>query len=362
MPINHSIWKIDEKIEPVKENTLPEEKLEEILQNHIDILNENWLVTGRQVKTAFNKYIDLLAVDINGSIIIIELKKDKTPREVVAQGLDYASWVKNLKTEGVSAIFEAYDEKYLKKGISLDEAFHNKFHTTLEEENLNSSHQIVIVATELDSSTERIVNYLSESDIPINVVFFKTFEENNINYISRAWLIDPYQTSDIASSIQKTKEPWNGEFYVSFGHGDERNWDDAKELGFVSAGGGEWYSRTLNQLNIGDRIWVNVPGEGYVGVGRVIDTAKKADEVIFQKNGEKGNIYDLSKKANYFSEYINDEDKAEYIVKIEWIKAVDMKKAVSEVGFFGNQNTVCRPRTPKWPHTVDRLKQIWKVK
>ena len=31
-----------------------------------------------------------------------------------------------------------------------------------------------------------------------------------------------------------------------------RNWDDAKELGFVSAGGGEWYSRTLNQLNIGE--------------------------------------------------------------------------------------------------------------
>jgi len=29
---------------------------------------------------------------------------------------------------------------------------------------------------------------------------------------------------------------------------------------------------------------------------------------------------------------------------------------VNEVGLFGNQNTVCQPTTPKWRHTVERLK------
>lgn len=29
---------------------------------------------------------------------------------------------------------------------------------------------------------------------------------------------------------------------------------------------------------------------------------------------------------------------------------------------FGNQNTVCKPVTPKWRSTVDRLKQIFAVK
>lgn len=29
---------------------------------------------------------------------------------------------------------------------------------------------------------------------------------------------------------------------------------------------------------------------------------------------------------------------------------------VTEVGLFANQNTVCRPRTPAWRHTVERLK------
>ncbi len=38
----------------------------------------------------------MLAMDEEGNIHIIELKKERTPREVVAQTLDYASWVQNL--------------------------------------------------------------------------------------------------------------------------------------------------------------------------------------------------------------------------------------------------------------------------
>jgi hypothetical protein len=35
---------------------------------------------------------------------------------------------------------------------------------------------------------------------------------------------------------------------------------------------------------------------------------------------------------------------------------VDANKAFYEVGLFGNQSTVCQPTTPKWRHTVERLK------
>jgi hypothetical protein len=55
-------------------------------------------------------------------------------------------------------------------------------------------------------------------------------------------------------------EPWNGEFYCSFGEDKERSWEDAVQYGFISAGGGAWYSRTLQLLNPGNRVWVKVPG------------------------------------------------------------------------------------------------------
>ncbi|MHB9095427.1 MAG: hypothetical protein ACYC21_12215, partial [Eubacteriales bacterium] len=96
------------------------------------ILNENWLIIGRQILTGYNQYIDLLAIDNSGSLIIIELKKHKTPRDVVAQGIDYASWVKTLTAFEVAGIYKGYAQKYLNSGKTLDEAFFEKFRLKLD--------------------------------------------------------------------------------------------------------------------------------------------------------------------------------------------------------------------------------------
>ena len=87
------------------------------------------------------------------SLVVIELKKSKTPRDVVAQAIDYATWVEGLEADEISNIFENYS-----KGQNLKDAFRSKFHVELEEENLNQSHQMVIVASELDEATERIIH------------------------------------------------------------------------------------------------------------------------------------------------------------------------------------------------------------
>ena len=46
---------------------------------------------------------------------------------------------------------------------------------------------------------------------------------------------------------------------------------------------------------------------------------------------------------------------------ITWIKTVPKSQAVRETGFFGNQNTVCRPQTARWQFTIDRLKALWNI-
>lgn len=72
-------------------------------------------------------------------------------------------------------------------------------------------------------------------------------------------------------------------------------------------------------------------------------------------------IYDLSDKASYHKQYIDDEDNAEYMVLVDWLHTVPVEDAVKEIGFFGNQNTVARPKAIRWTHTVDRLKELWKI-
>lgn len=54
--------------------------------------------------------------------------------------------------------------------------------------------------------------------------------------------------------------------------------------------------------------------------------------------------------------YSEDPEKAEHLVRVEWIKTVNRSEAIWEKGFFGNQNSAAKPRSKKWPHTVARLK------
>ena len=59
--------------------------------------------------------------------------------------------------------------------------------------------------------------------------------------------------------------------------------------------------------------------------------------------------------AARYKTHAEDSDKAEYAVRVEWLDTKPESEAVKRGGFFGNQNTVCRPTAAKWRHTIERL-------
>lgn len=78
----------------LREVKAPSEKqIEDLLAANIEILDAGWLVIGRQVKTEGGGFIDILCIDLQGALVVVELKRELTPREVTAQALDYASCV-----------------------------------------------------------------------------------------------------------------------------------------------------------------------------------------------------------------------------------------------------------------------------
>lgn len=316
------------------------------------MLSDEWMLIGRQVDTGLGGRIDLLAIAPDGGLVLIELKKERTPRDVVAQALDYASWMGKLRAEDIDQIYARYSENG-----SLTEDFRLRFGQELDEDSLNESHQIIIVAAALDDSTERIVAYLGEHDVPINVLCFQVFTHGSDQLLSRTWLLDPVHTQTSAVTREGPKEPWNGEFYVSFGHDEGRSWDDAVEYGFISGGGGTWYSKTLELLSPGDRVWVNVPRLGYVGVGRVTGRSQPAATFTVETPDGQVPVLEAATRGTYMRESINDPERCEYFVPVRWLQTVPLERAVKEVGLFGNQNTVCKPTTPKWRSTVERLRE-----
>ena len=159
---------------------------------------------ARQLETDFGGFIDLLCVDAVGDLAIVELKRDKTPREITAQALDYASWAVNLSHERASSIAEAH------LGTDFGSVFENKFGTDVPE-TLNGDHRIVIVGSVIDSSSERIIRYLSGvHGVNINAATFNYFRlEDGKELLARIFLIEPSEvqlrTRTLGSSKRRPK-------------------------------------------------------------------------------------------------------------------------------------------------------------
>lgn len=355
MAIKQSIWSLDNKEELVPCNNYVESEIENLFFERIEMLDPEWLIIGKQVVTDYGSRIDLLCIDVGGDLIIVELKRGLTPRDVTAQIIDYASWASALTADSIAKI---YEEK--NNGDTIDAAYFSKFGRTLDTDSINTDTKMVIVATQMDNSTERIIRYLNSFSLDINVLFFQIFEHQDARLLSRVWLIEESEEEVIRARARLTQKLWNGEFYHSFGVDGERDWADAMKYGFISAGGGSWYSGTLYNLELGNRVWVNIPHTRYVGVGEVIDTAQLCKDAFFEINGQDIPFYNI---IDLQGEYLKDfeDERAEHLVKVKWQHIVPISEAVHETGFFGNQHIICKPTDGKWVYTIDRLKKVWNI-
>ncbi len=183
------LWRIgpDEQLTEVGRARLDlESRLQEWLLRDISILDPTLLVIGREVETDFAGFIDILCIDAAGDLVVVELKRDKTPREVTAQALDYASWVADLSNERVTSIATNY------LSADFEGAFRTKFDSELPE-TLNGDHRVLIVGSEIDASSERIIKYLSDSHgVNINAATFQYFQlPDGSELLARVFLIEP---------------------------------------------------------------------------------------------------------------------------------------------------------------------------
>lgn len=353
MPVEMRMWRIDgQSPKPLTAAALPtENELHQFLRQDPSLLGTALLVIGSEVITPYGKRLDLLAIDADGNLHVLELKRDRTPREVVAQVLDYGSWVSTLSRDDVIDIAE----KYL--GQPFEASFEDVFGVAPPDE-LNGELQLTVVASGLDASSERIVTYLRSFGVPINAVFFTYIEDDDRRYLARSWLAasDERSGSSVAKSTSK-RATWNGlDWYVSFG--GDRSWDDAQRLGFVSAGGGKFYTQTIRALPDGARVWVNIPQTGYVGVGTVTGPAVRFTDARVTVDGVPVPLATQSLAGSYPHHGAESDDDAEWVVPVEWIRTLSKQDAYWEKGLFANQNSACKLRQE---FTLDRLAQRFDV-
>jgi hypothetical protein len=208
MPTEIKLWKIDadKPVNILQQKIDFEKRLEDWIVNDIGLINNGMLIIGQQVPTEFGGIIDILAIDYDGNLVILELKRDKTSRDIVAQILDYASCIKGW---GAGKIIEIADD--FLQDESLESLFRNKFRKELPEI-LNERHRMYIVASKIDSASERIVTYLSEThDLDINVITFAFFQIEQVEVVARSFLLDEVQVETRSKSKSKRKPPLSWE-------------------------------------------------------------------------------------------------------------------------------------------------------
>lgn len=341
MPVEMRMWRIDgDEPKPLTTSVLPAEKdLHEFLKRDPSLLGERLLVIGSEVITPYGPRLDLLAIDVDGNLHLLELKRDKTPREVVAQVLDYGSWVSTLSRDEIIDIATKHLDQ------PFEAAFEDVFGSAPPDE-LNGDLNLTIVAAELDPSSERIVNFLRSFGVPVNAVFFSYLEDDGRRYLARSWLTaSDDQAPAAATGVKKGKRaPWNGnDWYISFG-GEERVWEDARKFGFVSGGGGKMWSQAMRSLPKDARIWVNVPPKRYVAVGRVLGPAARFEDATVRVDDKWTPLSTEKLRGSYPGDPATDDDNAEWIVPVQWIDARPLDEGFWEKGMFASTHSACKLR------------------
>lgn len=127
---------------------------------------------------SFENLADILAVDPEGSILVVELKRGRTPRDVIAQALEYVSDVAGWDYSQLNTRAVAY---FSKRGLpyqSLLEAFQDVFSLPageFDESMFNRKQRIFVVAEVVDSKVERTARWLLHRGVEITCVQFECF-------------------------------------------------------------------------------------------------------------------------------------------------------------------------------------------
>lgn len=201
----------------------------------------------------------------------------------------------------------------------------------------------------LREELRRRLNAIPGVDLPASKVALRpsfalrTLAENG--GLSRAIEVLEWFTAQLATGREPDAAPGD-DWYVSFGHGRGRSWLDALEHGFISAGGGSWYSSTLRGVPEGARVFVHVAGRGYVAAGQTLGEARPFDEAMVLTDGAWRRLAELELRAPYRHDRDGaaggDDDVAEYVIPVRWLHAADLESAYWESGMFANQHSACR--------------------
>lgn len=154
-------------------NVWERKDLEKWVEEHPALLGEKLFV----ITTEYDKFdktsdrLDVLAIDKNGKLVVIELKRDIAPTETELQAIKYAAICSNFTFED---IVEIYVDRMKRKGSKIDEEDASSeildFIQNESFEDLDNQPRIILAAREFRQETTSTVLWLRSFGVDITCV------------------------------------------------------------------------------------------------------------------------------------------------------------------------------------------------
>lgn len=140
------------------------------------------LYVGRQGSPGEGGIFDILGVDERGDTVIVELKRDRAPRYIVAQALEYAAEIRNVDYNYLNEQYRTFlreEQGDTEPGEipSLREAHQEYFDLDdmLSEREFNDDQRLVVVGTDFQDMSLNMADFLREHGIDVVAVEYSTY-------------------------------------------------------------------------------------------------------------------------------------------------------------------------------------------
>ena len=191
-------------------NILERQDIEKWVENYPEVLGEELLI----LTTEYDRFdktderLDLLAIDKNGNLVVIELKRDDSGRTIELQAIKYAAYCSTLTLSDAAKLYQQYlsktdarctDEKARAKIV--------EFIDNSDFEELNDRPRIVLVAKNYRPEVTATVLWLRNFGVDITCVKITPYEidKNTIAFESNV-LIPLPEAKDFIIRAEKKED------------------------------------------------------------------------------------------------------------------------------------------------------------
>ena len=265
---------------------LKEKDLENWMAKNPELLfgTEQVLVISQSVSG--QRMADILALDADGRLVIVEIKRDWSDRATVGQLLEYAADRIGNSYEDLERLNRSYWNRHHGEGqyVSLLERFQELTDDSEATENhIPKGHRICIVAPRSDEGLCRIVEWLKMYDVPISFVPFTLYTDDDNEDI----LLEMDPLPKIQAERENVAAEWRGDwcFNTNETHapGAYRNMFDQ---GVIAIYGYENGPSNLEGSTTDQRVFAYVNKKGILAVGSIVDGQVVPGNTVFGEKGE----------------------------------------------------------------------------